>query len=56
MKANKNLPETAPQASQETETVRMINGFTAVLRGADMYFLEIEAMVDRALAKQNGAR
>jgi hypothetical protein len=34
----------------------MLDGFTLVLRGSDSYFREIDAQVDRALARQNGAR
>jgi hypothetical protein len=72
MLAKKTLPESAPQARQQIESVRlteskelraiaashfrMLSGFTSVLLGSDTYFREIDAQVDRALARQHGAR
>jgi hypothetical protein len=58
MLANVTLPESVPQTSPKIKSAheRMLDGFTLVLRGSDSYFREIDAQVDRALARQNGAR
>lgn len=58
MKAPSILPETVSEATPKikSEHVRMLDGFTSVLLGSDAYFAEIDAQVERALAKQNGAR
>jgi hypothetical protein len=62
MKANENVPETIPQASPAIESrssnahERMLCGYVLTLRGNDAYFQAIEAQVDLALSRQNGAR
>jgi hypothetical protein len=62
MLANANLPESNPQTSQKIDVrsavpyARLLSGFTATLLGYDAYFLQIEAQVDLALSRQNGAR
>ena len=54
MLAKANLPESVPQASPEIRV--SLNGFTLSQVGVEKYFLAIEAQVDLALSRQNGAR
>jgi len=58
MQANQNLPEAAPESKvlKVSEHERMLCGYVLALRGNDAYFQAIEAQVDLALSRQNGAR